>query len=147
MINGKSGGARVAEPAARSSRDFLADYIWQQQFGQPPVSVPAQVELAALHWEALLWRLGGSVQYAPTPGGFAGPVLDDEALAATLSEAIEWYPATVFAEIEVSVQDHVVALWGRAPHRDAKRVAEALAWSLPGVRDVENRIELRRRIR
>jgi osmotically-inducible protein OsmY len=177
ITNGKSGvvGAGAAEPrpaAPMLSRDFLAEYIWQQsqQMAYGPVDFPGQIEAQLMLYReaalrALWWMgnggayrgqmhyartpiaAGGRMQYAPTHYGAGYASLGDEELAAALSEAFETHSATMYAEIDIDVRDQIVALSGKAPNRFAKRAAELLAWSFPGVRDVDDRIEVRSRIR
>jgi osmotically-inducible protein OsmY len=167
MINGKSGAARAGAaeltPTGSLRRDYLAEYIWQQQFAQAPIGFPGQVEaqqgLAAYYRQMQMlgafWGLGwgnGRTQVVPTVRGMAAwsgmeARATDEDLTSALGAALESHPATIFAEIQVAAKGQVVTLRGLAPNRYAKRVADALAWSLPGVRDVMNQIEVRSRAR
>jgi len=71
--------------------------------------------------------------------------LSDEETEAVISQALEANPLTATSDITVESKDQVVTLHGVTSQRTAKWMAEMIAWSIPGVKDVTNSIELRGR--
>ncbi len=69
--------------------------------------------------------------------------VDDAALESAVVRALTQDRALVTSEIDVTVQQGVVTLWGTVPSLTMKRYAGVLAWWVPGVRDVDNRLDLK----
>jgi osmotically-inducible protein OsmY len=68
----------------------------------------------------------------------------DRELKTTVVHRLRENPYTQDARIKVSVADGVVRLGGRVPTPEAKAIAADDAWSVPGVFDVANGLEIRR---
>lgn len=74
--------------------------------------------------------------------GPKGWVRSDQAIRDELCESLareSWLDAS---DIEVEVRDGEITLLGRVPNREQKRIADHIAHSIPGVRDVHNRLTL-----
>jgi len=74
-----------------------------------------------------------------------GEQLTDSEIESVINDALDLEPVTSNADIQVTCQDHVVTLIGTSVNRIAKIVAGTIAWSVPGVRDVENTIQIKSR--
>jgi osmotically-inducible protein OsmY len=68
----------------------------------------------------------------------------DESLAREISEVLTNDPELDATEIEVQVEGGAVTLSGTVTSSDAKLLAEELAESFPGVREVHNRLTIER---
>jgi osmotically-inducible protein OsmY len=103
-------------------------------------------------------RRGGFDEYDPGAGGnregARGPYVgrgpkgytrSDETICEDVCERLTRSGGVDASEIEVGVGDGEVTLNGWVDDRDQKRTAEDLADGAPGVRDVHNRIRIRRR--
>lgn len=75
------------------------------------------------------------------PRGYRRP---DERILDDVCERLTVDPYVDASEIEVEVRDGEVSLTGTVHSRSAKRLAEDLAESAPGVRDVQNRLRIAR---
>lgn len=67
-----------------------------------------------------------------------------ERLTEDVCERLTWNSELDASNIEVKVEDDEVTLEGTVDSRQAKRTAEDLAESVSGVRDVHNRLQIRR---
>ena len=67
---------------------------------------------------------------------------DDARIHDDVCDALTDDDALDASDISVSVQEGVVRLAGTVPHRLMKRLAEDLAETCPGVRDVENALRV-----
>ncbi|HZU11916.1 MAG TPA: BON domain-containing protein [Chloroflexota bacterium] len=91
---------------------------------------------------------GGSSGYWPGWGygqpNFRQPQyhLSDQQIEQQISDALDSHPVTANADIDVAVQDHAVTLTGRVKGRQAKMLAEDIAWNSPGVDDVHNQVQV-----
>ena len=65
----------------------------------------------------------------------------DERILEDVNEALTRHPELDASEVEVSVEARVVRLSGGVPDRRAKRLAEDIAYQVPGVEDVENKLK------
>jgi osmotically-inducible protein OsmY len=75
----------------------------------------------------------------------ASEKLSDEEIKTNLIHALEANPVTANADIDVDVKNHEVTLRGVAPNRLVKRAADIVAWAFPGVKDLNNTIEIQSR--
>jgi osmotically-inducible protein OsmY len=66
----------------------------------------------------------------------------DESLAREIQEILTEDPELEASEIEVQVEGGAVTLMGTADSSDAKLLAEELAESVAGVREVHNRLRV-----
>ena len=69
----------------------------------------------------------------------------DEDMLDTISERLAGDSDVDASEIQLSVQDGRVVLAGLVPSQQARRDAEALAASVRGVREVDNRLKVERK--
>lgn len=67
----------------------------------------------------------------------------DERIREDVCDRLTEHPEIDAGEIEVSVKDGEVTLTGTADDRQAKRMAEDVAESVSGVKDVHNRLSMR----
>jgi osmotically-inducible protein OsmY len=94
--------------------------------------------------ELLAWWTPGcqdvinSIRVLPTEEDTDAEVTD------ALLLGLEKDPLVQAEQTHVSTQDHVVTLDGYVRTEEERRMAERDAWYIPGVRDVVNRIEVRR---
>ena len=68
----------------------------------------------------------------------------DESLASEIREILTEDPELDVGEIEVEVEDGAVRLMGEVENSEAKLLAEELAESVAGVREVRNRLRVAR---
>ncbi|GIF01253.1 hypothetical protein Ari01nite_87170 [Paractinoplanes rishiriensis] len=68
--------------------------------------------------------------------------LADELIADRLAVSIKQNPQVRGRYLEIHVQNGVVILLGEVDTADARTVARGLAWAVPGVSDVCNRISV-----
>ena len=73
------------------------------------------------------------------------PPSDDDELLDTITARLAGDSDVDASEIEVSVRGGHVVLSGMVPSQQARRDAEAIAGSVRGVRDVENRLKVQDR--
>jgi osmotically-inducible protein OsmY len=66
----------------------------------------------------------------------------DAAIAEDVNQRLTDHPEIDATDIEVQVSDCEVTLSGAIEHRSAKRLAEEVAESVPGVIDVHNRLRV-----
>ncbi|MGO4700531.1 BON domain-containing protein [Dyella sp. 2RAB6] len=71
-----------------------------------------------------------------------GVPADDDELLETIFERLAGDSDVDASEIEVSVREGCVVLSGLVPSHQARRDAEAIAVSVRGVREVENRLKV-----
>jgi hypothetical protein len=76
----------------------------------------------------------------------AGHETSDEALENRVADALDTNPMTGNADIDVSSQHGVVTLTGVVQSKHIKRLADHLAWSVPGVHDVQNQLRVKGRM-
>ena len=96
-------------------------------------------------WGESVYQQEGRELYGPHRGkGPKGYRRSDARIEEDVNEALTWHPYLDAEEIEVKVKDGIVTLTGRAEDRQAKRLAEAAADRVRGVKDVENRLEIGR---
>ena len=69
----------------------------------------------------------------------------DNRIEEDINERLTEHPMIDATDIEVSVQDGEVTLRGYVDHRQAKRLAEDIAESVFGVKDVNNQIKVKQR--
>ena len=70
----------------------------------------------------------------------------DERIREDVCERLTYVERVDASEVEVDVREGVVRLSGTVDDRYAKRLAEDIAESVRGARDVENQIRIRREI-
>jgi len=91
----------------------------------------------------------GQTGQAFGPGTIAwnpGTELTDQQIENLLYDALDDDPMVPdTADIGVSVKDHVVTLSGTVRNKNLKRHLDAMAWAAPGVRDVNNTIQVKGR--
>jgi hyperosmotically inducible protein len=75
--------------------------------------------------------------------GTVGEVLDDATLATKVKAALVKSSATKAYQIKVETRGGIVQLSGFVDDATAKESAEAVAWSVSGVKDVQNRVSIR----
>lgn len=85
------------------------------------------------------WRRGPFAGRGPK-----GYQRSDERLREEVSERLMRHGHVDASDIEVAVQNGEITLNGTVDSRWAKRMAEVMAESVPGIRDVHNRLTLRR---
>jgi len=68
----------------------------------------------------------------------------DEFIYEDVCEALTRHPDIDASEMEVSVKEGVVTLQGTVNDRHTKRLAEDIVDSVPGVKDIENQLRVRR---
>ena len=73
--------------------------------------------------------------------------LSDDQIADNVDHMLDNNPVTAHADIHAEVKEGTVILDGTVRTATAKRTAEHIVWPLPGVRDVQNRIEIKSRAR
>lgn len=91
---------------------------------------------------------GGDIALGPGPHAGRGPRDYRRSDERILEDVCEWLsddPRVDAREITVQVRDADVTLEGRVSDRRARRLVEDLASSVPGVRDVFNRIQVAER--
>lgn len=69
----------------------------------------------------------------------------DERIREDICEAMTEHPQLDCRDVEVAVEDGTVILSGTIEERRLKRLAEDIAYDVPGVEDVVNQIRVRRR--
>jgi osmotically-inducible protein OsmY len=84
------------------------------------------------------------------PGKFTGPgprnyTRTDERILEDINEELMHHPMIDAVNIEVSVEDEEVTLRGNVDSRDMKRLAGNVVWSIWGVKEVHNQIQIRKR--
>lgn len=88
-------------------------------------------------------RFHGNAQYSPYGPTFA--VMSDDAIEQEIYNALDADPLIPRgATIGVEVAAGGVTLTGTVPNREAKRNAAERAYAIPAVRDVTNKIQIRR---
>jgi BON domain len=92
------------------------------------------------------WGFSGSLESRPT-GAFVGRgpksyTQSRERIVDRVSERLTDHPDLDASEIQVDVQDGVVVLQGKVRDRGQKRMAEDVAESVSGVRDVRNELDV-----
>jgi BON domain len=97
--------------------------------------------------------------FSPVTGGFSpalygatygatsttGEQLGDREIENLIDDILDADPLTCNADIQVQCQGHVVTLSGTVVGRLSKIAAGNDAWSIPGVRDVNNNIDIKSR--
>jgi len=96
------------------------------------------------------WYEGWSDAMHRGEGPFAGRgprnyVRPDNRIEEDVNERLTEHPMIDATDIEVSVQNGEVTLRGQVDHREAKRLAEDIADSVFGVKDVNNQIRVKHR--
>jgi hypothetical protein len=69
----------------------------------------------------------------------------DQRIEEDINEQLTRHPMIDASEVEVTVQNCEVTLRGNVDHREAKRMAEDVAESVFGVKDVNNQIKVKQR--
>jgi hypothetical protein len=69
----------------------------------------------------------------------------DASLLEDVCERLTWHDAIDPSDVDVSIDDGEITLAGTVESRDARRLAEDIAESVRGVRDVHNRLKVRGR--
>jgi hypothetical protein len=121
-------------------------------FGGPGLSTaawPGFQEPSTLRPIGFQPPLAGAGTLTQLPQVF-GRIPSDDEVENLINEAVDSDP--LFAgnvEVEVQCEAGVVTLTGNVPHKSVKHAIGELAWSVPGIVDVKNNLELsgRRRIR
>lgn len=86
------------------------------------------------------YTTGGRGQYSGVgPRNYRRP---DESIREELCERLTAHGQVDATELDVQVSGGDVTLAGSIDNRHSRRVAEDLAWDVPGVRDVHNRIRV-----
>lgn len=71
------------------------------------------------------------------------PEMDsDDEIADVIRMVLEKEPAIDIAQVQIGVQDRVVSLRGLVRSEENRRIAAWDCWYIPGVHDVQNRIEV-----
>lgn len=84
------------------------------------------------------------LQEGPYAGrGPRGYQRSDERICEDICEGLTWHGAIDAGEVEVSVRDREVTLAGSVESREAYKLAENIARSVSGVREVRNRLGVR----
>lgn len=89
----------------------------------------------------------GSYPGRVTPGPYAGRGprgyrRSDRRIEEDVNDHLTWHGELDASDIQVEIQDGVVTLTGTVRDRRAKRLAEDISDSIPGVQDVHNRLQL-----
>jgi hypothetical protein len=99
-------------------------------------------------WAGGLGSFGGGLgNYGERQGLFAGRgpkgwQRSDERIREDVNERLTQHPHVDATEIDVQVKGGEVTLTGTVDHRDARRMAEDVAESVSGVKDVHNQIRV-----
>ena len=86
---------------------------------------------------------GREGQYAGR--GPRGYKRSDNRIEEDINERLTEHPMIDASDVEVSVQNGEVTLRGHVDHREAKRIAEDIAESVFGVKEVNNQIKVKQR--
>lgn len=84
--------------------------------------------------------LGESGGHSMTGYGYNNASSSDADIRARVYEAIGQHSGVTGARIDVDVTDRTVTLRGRVPHDTVRRAAWDAAWSVAGVRRVDNKV-------
>jgi osmotically-inducible protein OsmY len=90
----------------------------------------------------MAWTMRGD-RYDYTPADEASMELPDREVKSTVVHRLRENPYTADGRIRVSVSDGVVQLGGVVTTPEARAVAADDTMTIPGVTDVENRLEVR----
>jgi hypothetical protein len=74
-----------------------------------------------------------------------GEQLSDQEIENLINDTLDLDPLTCKTDIQVQCQDHVVTLTGTVTSRLVKIAAGNDCWVIPGVRDVDNNIQIKSR--
>jgi hypothetical protein len=124
-------------PGAGSPRDYNSE-----RFNRQPYNAGPAIGTAAIRTDYVTWT-------ERRPGGFAGLgprsyTRSDERIREDINEDLTSDPRIDASDIEVTVQNGEVTLMGEVERRGDKRIAEEIAESVRGVKDVDNRLKARR---
>lgn len=91
------------------------------------------------YWAVMWWQPGEFTGRGPR-----GYKRSDERITEDISDRLEQSGAIDATDIDVLVKDGKVTLEGKVDGKDQKRMAEDLAEACPGVRDVDNKLKVKR---
>ncbi len=145
----ENGGDWAARVPGRQFRGPYSDYGWEPQQSVLPEFRDPSVHLTADERERLArWQrssLGGNMGWENGPHRGKGPrgyERSDERIYEDVCEQMTAHGQLDASNIDVKVENGEVILTGDVPDRKTKRLAEDISDSVPGVRDVQNRLKI-----
>jgi osmotically-inducible protein OsmY len=136
--DGRDGQHRAQALVDRLLRD-AATWLDRNIRGEPRGRAPEHREEDLREKPRQQHAAGGGRYSGVGPKGYRRA---PERLKELVAESLEDHPDLNATEIEIEVQGDEVTLTGRVPDRTQKRLAEACADSVRGVRDVHNRLTI-----
>lgn len=109
--------------------------VYEQLYGPLTTGVVPDVKPSPVRETAVR-----SIPFGATSRGMTA----DMQLARLVRNALEWSPFLDEVNIEVTVANGAVTLAGICPYRSLGRMAQMIAYTVPGVRNVVNEIRIAR---
>lgn len=123
----------VGHEATRTAGPPLEPTTRERDWAPPPRHVPHRSE-------PRLWSRVRGVFQGVGPKNYVRP---DARIMEDVCERLAYHPYVNARDVEVHVRDGEVTLMGTIDDREAKRLAEDVAYDVAGVKDVHNEIRVR----
>jgi len=128
----------------RRFRGLYSDYGWEPGQSVLPEFRDPEVHLTPQEWDCVAsWqRFQGNWPGPYTGRGPRNYTRSDERIYEDVCELMTYHGQLDARNIEIEVNNGEVTLTGNVPDRQAKRLAEDIADTVPGVQDVHNRLKI-----